>query len=466
MSFRKNWEGDDVDAVVASAKLVSDLASELRKCCANLQISMIRIRQRALDEISRSSDYWAGPNAELFRKSAKLYIDGALDVPRRRPRNMPVGLAREYTSGLIDKLKNLEKNLDESVWNFKSKAAALSNVREQLAQKKYDLDSLRGSDRQPRDSYSLLGQESIYLEAEIERLEKDETAGVDAVSDSHQELGRIWDSFNDLSEECRSGLFQCSREMSRQNSHMWEIVNNLRFEVLWSKDGPIDLPDVLFHTVIPGIVPSPKTLIADASKEWEVLRRSLVDILSSAPILLPEHADDLPSFVKNFKPVQDHLEKFPESSPNFRAFTHVITLAYFTLDSLEDMSEGELEKFLWTIYVKDNLRLPDGIFEKFFKPAVDAAFRSNLISRIMMNVFKTLFVMATAAIPGGLLLSFAIGAAATILVDYADSHVEKEQDKELERNLEDAVEEGFRDWRAAEGKKGAIDPLLYSARNM
>jgi hypothetical protein len=84
----------------------------------------------------------------------------------------------------------------------------------------------------------------------------------------------------------------------------------------------------------------------------------------------------------------------------------------------------------------------------------------------MMNVFKTLFVMATAAIPGGLLLSLAIGAAATILVDYADSHVEKEQDKELERNLEDAVEEGFREWRAAEGKKGAIDPLLYSARNM
>lgn len=460
------WEGDDVDAVVASAKLLSALASELRKCCANLEISMIRIRQRALVEISRSSDYWAGPNAELFRKSAKLYIDGTLDVPRRRVRNMPVGLAREYTSGLIDKLKIFERNLDEFVGNFTTSAADLRVVREQLAKKKYELEGLRGSNRQPRDFYSSLTMELVFCEAEIERLEKDEAAGVDEVSKSYQELKRIWVRFKDLSEESRSGLVQCSREMSLQNSHMREIANNLRFEVLWHGDGEIDLPDYLFHTVIPGIVPSPKTVLAEASKEWEVLLPLMLGASSSALIELPKGANDLPSFAKKFKLVQDHLEEFPNSSPNFRAFTRVISLAYFSLESVDDMSDLAREKEVWTEYVKQSLRLPDGIFEKFFKSAVDAAFRSNSISQIMVNTLKALALMATAVIPGGLVASIAIGVAASVLVDLVDkSFVEKEEDKELERDLEFAVEQGFRDWRAAEGKEGAIDPLLYSATN-
>jgi hypothetical protein len=367
---------------------------------------------------------------------------------------MPVGLAREYTSGLIDKLKNLEKNLDESVWNFKSKAAALSNVREQLAQKKYDLDSLRGSDRQPRDSYSLLGQESIYLEAEIERLEKDETAGVDAVSDSHQELGRIWDSFNDLSEECRSGLFQCSREMSRQNSHMWEIVNNLRFEILSDKIGLSD--DPFDSELIRENVLSPREVLLKARDEWKIIAGDVaLWTISSSVAQIPIKAYELPDFVQDIKLVREYLDKLPKGSRHYKALALTLEIVDFVLDSWEDMTEVALEKFVWTIYVKNSLRLPDGIFEKFFQKEVDAWFTLSNQFKITINAVKSIVDFFTPGTPRS------IDAALDLLWEFADSYYEKVEDDMLEDRLERAVETGFKNWREAED--GPINPLLYAA---
>jgi hypothetical protein len=246
---------------------------------------------------------------------------------------------------------------------------------------------------------------------------------------------------------------------------MQEIVNRLRFEVLWHQNGEIDLPDYLFHTVVPGIVPSPKALFAEAYKEFKDLS-SAGALSSDVMLLVPKKAGDLPGFAKSWKPVQEQLERFPKGSSNFKAFSNAIAIAYLSLETWKDMRDVALEKHVWTEFIKEKLRLPDGIFEKFFKPAVDAAFRSNRISQVLMNAFKAFAALAAFAIPGGLVVTVAIGVAASLLVEAADkTYVETEQDRKLEGELEFAVEMGFRNWRAAEDKEGAIDPLLYSAKN-
>lgn len=362
-------------------------------------------------------------------------------------------------------MKNFESDLDTFVRNFKTSAVALSAVREELARKNSEHESASKSNGQHRDFWSDSNSNFVFLRAEIESLKKDEKAGLDALTDYYGEFQRVWAKFSRFSDESRSKLVKCSREMSQQNSHMREIVNRLRFEVLWHIDGEIDLPDYLFHTVVPGIVESPKHVVREARKELDVIL--LTGGLGSDVVMtVPKKADGLPNFAKSWKPVQEQLDKYPAGSPNFKAFSNAIAFAYFSLESLKDMSDSSLEKFVWTEYIRQKLLLPDGIFEKFFKPKFDAEFRSNRISQVLMNAFKALAVLITAAIPGGLVVSIAIGVAASILVEAADkNYVESAQDKKLESKLEFAVEMGFREWRAAEDKEGAINPLLYSAKN-